>query len=128
MLLIVLGGVRCEKASAFLIENGFKDVSQLDGGIIKYNIEEPNSYFEGRCFVFDERMSIPINTGEFKKVISNCKICGDSCDRVVDCCNNECNRIFVCCEKCEENMNSGCSEYCSKHPTREKWVEYGEIA
>ena len=115
------GGIRCEKASAFLVENGFEDVYQLDGGIIKYKYEVPNSYFEGRCFVFDERMSVVVNTGDFAKVISNCEICGTECDRAIDCCNNNCNRIFVCCVECEVKMNSGCSEYCSQHPTRSKW-------
>ncbi len=118
------GGVRCEKASAFLRENGFKEVYQLEGGILNYSKEVPNSYFNGRCFVFDERMSIPINTDEYYAVISNCEICGISCDRIIDCCNNDCNRIFVCCEKCEKKMKSGCSEYCAMHPTRRKWLSY----
>ena len=114
------GGIRCEKASAFLKQQGFKDVSQLDGGILHYNEVIPNSYFEGECFVFDNRMSVPINTGEDVKIISFCEHCGKTTPRSIDCCNNTCNRIFVCCGDCEKRMNSGCSEYCSLNPTRKK--------
>jgi len=89
------GGVRCEKASAFLIENGFRDVSQLEGGIMNYSKEVPNSYFDGKCFVFDNRMSVGINNGGAYNVISNCEICEKPSDRIIDCCNNDCNKIFI---------------------------------
>ena len=123
IIMYCTGGVRCEKASALLIENGFRNVFQLDGGIIKYTNEFPDSYFEGSCFVFDERMYFPVNS----KVISKCEWCGKDCNRCIDCCNNDCNKIFVCCEECEIEHKSGCSEFCSEHPTRVKWPEYHDF-
>ena len=55
------GGIRCEKATALLKENGFKDVCQIKGGILKYGEEFPDTYWEGKCFVFDDRLAIQIN-------------------------------------------------------------------
>jgi len=107
------GGVRCEKASAYLIQNGFKEVLQLHGGILNYNKKCPNSYFEGKCFVFDNRVLVPINKGEHAKIISHCGICGKSCDIYINCCNVECNKLFICCEECQEKMDLACSVPCS---------------
>ena len=105
------GGIRCEKASAYMKDIGFKDVYQLEDGIIGYNQEYPDSYFEGKCFVFDKRIAVQINTGEYEKILSNCIFCNESCDRYVNCFDTECNELFICCEKCQIENNG----FCDKH-------------
>src|SRR5690606_14660741 len=75
------GGIKCEKASAYLLEQGFKDVYQLHGGIIKYGIEEGGEDFEGKCYVFDNRIVADINKVN-PKVISLCYVCKESSDRM----------------------------------------------
>ncbi|MEL7145522.1 MAG: rhodanese-related sulfurtransferase, partial [Bacteroidota bacterium] len=78
------GGIKCEKASAFLLEQGFDNVYQLHGGIIKYGIEENGKDFEGKCYVFDSRVVKDVNTVN-PKVISKCYITGKPSDRMVNC-------------------------------------------
>ena len=106
------GGVRCEKASAFLKENGFKNVYQLDGGILNYINKFPDKYFEGRCFVFDNRMSIP--SGESNKEISLCEICHIPSGRYVNCANKICDKMFISCAECSKKLRNFCSKKCSK--------------
>ncbi len=71
------GSIKCEKASAFLLENGFKDVYQLHGGIIKYAKETGGKDFDGVCYVFDNRVTVPVNTVN-PTVVSTCHICGNA--------------------------------------------------
>lgn len=111
------GGVKCEKASAFLLENGFKDVYQLHGGIIKYGMEAQGEDFEGKCYVFDNRIAIDVNKIN-PKIISRCILCGDPCDRMINCANPECNRHAPVCEACGERMEGACSEACRSHPQK----------
>jgi len=111
------GGVKCEKASAFLLENGFKDVYQLHGGIIKYGMETEGEDFEGKCYVFDNRIAVDINKVN-PVVISRCIICGELCDRMINCANPECNRHAPVCEPCAEKMEGACSEACKAHPQK----------
>ena len=106
------GGVRCEKASAFLKENGFKNVFQLEGGILNYINQFPDKHFEGRCFVFDNRMSIP--SGENSKEISLCEICHVPSGRYVNCVNMKCDKMFISCVDCSKKLKSFCSKKCSK--------------
>ncbi len=104
------GGVRCEKASAFLKENGFNNVFQLNGGIINYINQFPDKYFEGRCFVFDNRMSIP--SGTKNSEISFCDLCHVPCGRYINCANKKCDNLFICCEECNKDMKGTCSKGC----------------
>lgn len=113
------GGIRCEKASAFLLKHGFKDVSQLDGGIVKFGKKYPKGYFDGLCYVFDERRAIPLGeaseSAEYTsdvEIISNCEICNKKCEKMINCRNSICNKQFVCCEKCMKELDSFCSEEC----------------
>lgn len=101
------GGVRCEKSSAFLKQNGFENVYQLKGGIIDFINKFPNTYFEGSCFVFDDRL-----TASDGKPISICEHCGNKNDRYVNCHNLDCDRLFVCCDKCGEKNNYCCGDGC----------------
>ncbi len=111
------GGIKCEKASAFLLEKGFKDVYQLHGGIIKYAIEEGGEDFEGKCYVFDNRIVADVNKVN-PKVISKCFVCGTTSDRMVNCANSVCNNHIPLCEKCGWEMEGTCSPACKAHPEK----------
>lgn len=107
------GGIRCEKASAYMKQQGFKDVYQLDGGIIEYKrqVEEKGltNKFKGKNFVFDERMGERIN-GE---IISHCHQCGKPSDTHVNCANDACHILFIQCSECADKYRSCCSQKCS---------------
>jgi len=111
------GGIKCEKASAYLLEKGFKNVYQLHGGIIKYGLEEGGEDFDGKCYVFDNRVVADVNSIN-PTVISQCHICGTDCDRMVNCANPECNKHIPICENCAEEMEGACSEKCKTHPRK----------
>lgn len=121
------GGVKCEKASAFLLENGFKDVSQLHGGIIKYGIEAEGEDFEGKCYVFDNRVAVDVNKIN-PKVISKCYICGTHSDRMVNCANPVCNIHVPICEACGEAYQGACSTECMEHPEKRPYDGTGFYA
>ena len=104
------GGVRCEKASAYLTEEGIDDVSQLHQGIIQFGKEYPGVAWEGRCLVFDKRMVSPINFES--DIVSRCLVCDKECDFQRNCRNTTCNRLYVCCLVCEEKMDKCCSVKC----------------
>lgn len=113
LLLYCTGGIRCEKASAWLKHNGFKNVYQLDGGIIQYAREVKKqgleSKFIGKNFVFDERMGERIT----EDVISKCHRCGAISDRHVNCSNPPCHTLIIQCEKCANESKGYCSEKCA---------------
>lgn len=111
------GGIKCEKASAYLLEKGFANVYQLHGGIIKYGIEEGGEDFEGKCYVFDNRIVADVNKVN-PTIVSSCHICGDHSDRMVNCANPECNKHVPICETCAEAMEGACSEKCKSHPRK----------
>ncbi len=114
------GGIKCEKASAYLLEQGFQNVYQLHGGIIKYGIEEGGEDFDGKCYVFDSRIMADVNTVN-PKVISTCHICGTDCDRMVNCANPNCNKHVSICEKCADDMEGTCSQKCKEHPKKRNY-------
>lgn len=109
------GGIKCEKASAFLLEQGFENVYQLHGGIIKYGIEAGGEDFEGKCYVFDNRVVADINTVN-PKIVSQCHVCKTASDRMVNCANPECNEHIPMCEECGTKLNGACSETCMQSP------------
>ena len=113
VLLYCTGGIRCEKASAYLKHHGFKDVNQLHGGIIDYarqinENEDLDNKFKGKNFVFDERLSERISND----IISNCHQCGEPSDTHVNCNNVNCNLLFIQCNSCREKHQQCCSSYC----------------
>jgi len=112
VITVCTGGVRCEKATAYLIEAGFTNVSQLHGGIIEYCNAFPDGTFEGKCYVFDNRIAIEVNDGEYKSVIATCRYCHMATDRYVNCANKECNLQFICCESCRNEHKGFCKEDC----------------
>lgn len=121
------GGIKCEKASAFLLEQGFENVYQLHGGIIKYGIEEGGEGFEGKCYVFDNRIVTDINQVN-PKVISRCYVCQEPSDRMINCANFDCNAHIPMCEKCGWEMEGACSEQCKTHPDKRHYDGSGYYA
>jgi UPF0176 protein len=107
------GGIKCEKASTFFLNQGFKNVYQLEGGIIRYSKEMGGNDFEGKCYVFDDRIGIDVNTLN-PSIISYCYVCGILSDIMVNCINNLCNRHTTICESCYSKFDSCCSLECSK--------------
>ncbi len=111
------GGIKCEKASAFLLEQGFENVYQLHGGIIKYGIEQGGEDFDGKCYVFDNRVATDVNTVN-PEVVSRCYVCETPSDRMVNCANPKCNKHVAICESCAEQMEGACSDACRTHPEK----------
>src|SRR3989338_363519 len=105
------GGVRCEKASAYMKQEGFTDVYQVDGGIINYVNQFPEGFYEGSCFVFDDRLSSYI-----EKPISRCTLCHAACAEYTNCYNLDCDTLFICCSTCREKMKNTCSLVCKDAP------------
>jgi UPF0176 protein len=112
VIMYCTGGIRCEKASAYLKHKGFKDVGHLKGGIIQYakDIKEQklDSKFRGVNFVFDERIGERITSD----VLSKCHQCGKPCDTHVNCKNDDCHLLFVQCGECAQKMNGCCTPHC----------------
>ena len=118
------GGIKCEKASAFLLENGFENVYQLHGGIIKHGLEVGGEDFEGKCYVFDNRVAVDVNKVN-PKVVSQCFVCGCTCDRMVNCANPTCNLHVPICEDCGIEYEGACSPGCQKHPRKRPYNPEG---
>lgn len=112
ILLYCTGGIRCEKASAYLKHHGFGDVNQLHGGIIDYarQVKEEGlqNQFKGKNFVFDERLGERIS----EEIISQCHQCGEPADTHVNCKNVACNLLFIQCTSCQERHQGCCSPQC----------------
>ena len=112
LLMYCTGGIRCEKASAYFKHQGFKNVYQLEGGIIEYarQIKEEGveSKFIGKNFVFDHRLGERITDD----IISQCHQCGKPCDNHTNCANDACHLLFIQCDECKAVMENTCSTEC----------------
>jgi len=110
------GGIRCEKFSGFLLKEGLSEVFQLDGGIVTYGKDEKvkGEGFEGECYVFDERLSVPVNRTPEASVISRCAICQEPSIRYRNCGWKPCNAQFFCCERCEAESGRYCEPICKE--------------
>ncbi|ANY75645.1 oxygen-dependent tRNA uridine(34) hydroxylase TrhO [Paenibacillus ihbetae] len=110
------GGIRCEKLTGFMLKEGFHDVAQLEGGIVTYgkDPEVQGRLFDGKCYVFDERISVPINRTDEDIIVGKCHHCGKPEDRYINCDNDACHLQHICCEECEELHNSCCSAECEE--------------
>jgi UPF0176 protein len=104
------GGIRCEKATAYMISRGFTDVYQLKDGIINFCQKYPDTVWEGKCFVFDDRLVSDVEAEGV--VISRCIICGESSDRYQNCRNPECDDLVILCKRCGEENEGCCSVEC----------------
>lgn len=112
VLTVCTGGVRCEKASGYLIKKGFKDVYQLDGGIVSYMEKYPGKDFNGALYVFDGRVTMAF-PGE-REVIGKCEKCGVKTENFADCTNQNCRNQMLCCLDCVRADKAYCSEVCMK--------------
>ena len=112
LVMYCTGGIRCEKASAYYKHQGFKNVYQLEGGIINYakQIKEEGleSKFIGKNFVFDNRLGERITDD----IVSQCHQCGTPCDNHTNCANDGCHLLFIQCDACKETMENCCSTTC----------------
>lgn len=129
ILLYCTGGIRCEKASAYLKHAGFSDVNQLHGGIIAYANEmkklDLESKFTGKNFVFDQRLGESIDG----KVISRCHQCGQLSDHHTNCANDDCHLLFIQCPECAKKYEGCCTEDCKEiiHLPEERQKEYRQL-
>lgn len=107
------GGIRCEKLTSFMLQEGFTDVAQLEGGIVTYgrDPEVQGQYFDGKCYVFDERMTVPINQVE-EVIVGRCVHCHSPSERFINCQYDPCHKQHICCEECEQTHQGYCSEDC----------------
>ncbi len=112
IIMYCTGGIRCEKASAYMLHKGFKNVFHLEGGIIHYTnqVKEKglNNKFHGKNFVFDQRLGERITN----EVIARCHQCGKPADTHVNCVNDACHLLFIQCDECKEKYEGCCSEEC----------------
>ena len=108
------GGIRCEKASSYLIKKGFKEVYQLEGGIIQYAHDmkknDLESEFIGKNFVFDDRMGERVTSD----IVGQCHQCKSPSDNHKNCKNQACHILFIQCNQCAKKYNDCCSEPCNK--------------
>ncbi|MCF8567202.1 rhodanese-related sulfurtransferase [Alicyclobacillus tolerans] len=113
VLMYCTGGIRCEKLSGFFLQEGFQDVSQLHGGIVTYgkDPEVKGALFDGKCYVFDERISVNVNQVE-DVIVGHCYHCGTPEDTYVNCANPRCHLQHICCPECEKKHQRFCSEQC----------------
>lgn len=113
VIMYCTGGIRCEKASAYMKHKGFKRVYQVEGGIIEYarqvNEQGLDNKFVGKNFVFDERLGERIS----KEVIARCHQCGSECDDHTNCANDACHILFIQCPSCAAKYDSCCSKKCA---------------
>jgi UPF0176 protein len=120
IIMYCTGGIRCEKASAWMLHKGFRNVFHLEGGIIEYAnrakaLGLPNR-FKGKNFVFDDRMGERISTD----VIARCHQCGEPCDTHTNCASDHCHLLFIQCPRCAEAYRGCCSEACRDgHPVEQ---------
>lgn len=124
VLMYCTGGIRCEKFSAFLNQEGFKDVHQLSGGILNYFKSEGAAHFEGSCFVFDDRLGVnPEDPQKKIEPISTCHHCNKLEYRYINCSNMDCNELFVCCDECAKKTLGCCSQKCFDSKLRRPFDE-----
>ncbi|MCB1088094.1 MAG: rhodanese-related sulfurtransferase, partial [Verrucomicrobiae bacterium] len=108
------GGIRCEKLSGYLVREGFENVYQLDGGIIRYS-QDPatqGKWFDGLCYVFDERVAVEVNHTDTHRIISHCQYCGVESARYRNCLDDTCHEQIFLCEACEGEHGSYCGPEC----------------
>ena len=111
---VCTGGIRCEKASAFLKQNGFNEVYQIHGGMVRYLEKFPYGMFKGKLYVFDGRNAIGYGKGgEGNGVVGRCGRCLAPAERYVNCANLACHDHFICCDSCESDPTSAFCSQCA---------------
>jgi UPF0176 protein len=138
VLMYCTGGIRCEKFSVLMEKKGFKEVYQLHGGIINYAQRIGDAHYKGKCFVFDDRLAVPVEKNQ-KEPVGRCEITGQPCDTYLNCANLNCNNLFLCSPDGAKKYQGCCSPECMKaehrrpfnendiySPTR-KWYKYDAL-
>jgi UPF0176 protein len=113
IIMYCTGGIRCEKASAYMLHRGFKNVFHLEGGIIHYTNsvknQSLNNKFHGKNFVFDNRLGERITD----EIIATCHQCETPADDHTNCKNEACHLLFIQCKKCAQKYQGCCSQHCT---------------
>ena len=130
VLMYCTGGIRCERASAYLkSKNIAKQVYQIEGGIHRYVEQYPDGFFRGKNYVFDNRITLKVTDD----ILGTCLICTTLCDNYTNCLNAKCNKHFICCDPCLNKLNNTCNTVChdfvghnkvNKRPTLKKVPPY----
>ena len=112
IIMYCTGGIRCEKASAYMLHHGFKNVFHVEGGIINYvnQVKEQglDQKFIGKNFVFDDRLGERVT----EDIIAKCHQCGKPADTHTNCANEACHLLFIQCEACKAQYEGCCSPAC----------------
>lgn len=121
VLTVCTGGVRCEKASGFLMMSGFKDVYQLQNGIVTYMEKYPNEHFKGKLYVFDGRVTMGFGLSDSKhEIVGQCEKCLKPSENYINCATVGCHRHFIMCEKCLEKGLKTCPKGCDMRRKRQR--------
>lgn len=135
VLMYCTGGIRCEKFSVLMKKKGFRDVNQLHGGIINYAKTIGDAHYRGKCFVFDDRLTVPVEKDQ-QAPLTKCEITGAPCDTYINCANPDCNKLFICSVEGAHHYEGCCSPECHGSPRRRpfdpqriytptrKWYQY----
>lgn len=116
VMMYCTGGIRCELYSALMKDEGFENVYQLNGGVIRYGLEQGEDLWEGKLFVFDDRLAVPLKEDTKALPISGCHFCGQPSDVYHNCANMDCNTLFLSCPDCAEKMQGACQPSCQCAP------------
>lgn len=139
VMMYCTGGIRCELYSSILKEKGFEKIYQLDGGVIGYGLEQGNQHWDGKLFVFDDRMAIPISGEGDSKVIGTCHHCSEPNEAYYNCANMDCNLLFLCCPACLKEHKGCCCVDCmgsarlrpfheqTAHKPFKRWYHYPSV-
>ncbi len=106
------GGIRCEKATAYMLKEGFTNVYQLKGGIINFCQKHHNTVWNGKCFVFDQRLISDVDPESGS--ITTCVSCNESCDKYRNCKHVACDNLIILCDLCTHRLNGCCSQACAE--------------
>ncbi len=117
VLMFCTGGVRCERATAYLNQKKIaKKVYQIEGGIHRYTEKYPDGFFRGKNYVFDSRIAMKVNDD----ILGACDLCKTPCDDYTNCLNALCNKHFICCKECLATFNGMCGAQCADLVTNNK--------
>jgi UPF0176 protein len=112
VLTVCTGGVRCEKMSAYLMNQGFKDVYQLHDGMHGYMEKYPGQDFLGTLYTFDNRLTM--HFGGDREIVGRCRHCATPTENYFNCNNMSCHFHFLACDKCANTEQAFCSITCQQ--------------
>lgn len=116
VMMYCTGGIRCEVFSSLMLQEGFQTIYQLQGGVIKYAEQVGSDHWLGKLFVFDDRLTVPLDASKAAPVIGTCHHCGTSCESYYNCASMDCNELFLCCPDCLTHHHGCCCVSCESAP------------